>query len=91
MEGGGDEGNGGGLKSSRDTQREETLKMTQFITITATKEREGKNIKKGDAKESKSMYCNTLARLKLVHKISCTNIIRGLKDGVAQSEALYTI
>lgn len=33
--------NGGGLKSSRDAQREETLKMTQFITITATKEREG--------------------------------------------------
>lgn len=31
----------GGLKSSRDAQREETLKMTQFITITATKEREG--------------------------------------------------
>lgn len=33
--------NRGGLKSSRDAQREETLKMTQFITITATKEREG--------------------------------------------------
>lgn len=27
-----------GLKSSRETQREETLRMTQFITITATKE-----------------------------------------------------
>lgn len=26
-----------GLKSSRDAPREETLKMTQFITITATK------------------------------------------------------
>lgn len=30
-----------GLKSSRDAQREETLRMTQFITITATKEWEG--------------------------------------------------
>lgn len=30
-----------GLKSSRDAPREETLKMTQFITITATKGREG--------------------------------------------------
>lgn len=29
------------LKSSRDAQREETLRMTQFITITATKEWEG--------------------------------------------------
>lgn len=29
--------NRGGLKSSWDVQREETLKMTQFITITATK------------------------------------------------------
>lgn len=26
------------MKSSRDAQREETLRMTQFITITATKE-----------------------------------------------------
>lgn len=33
--------NRGGLKSSWDAQREETLKMTQFITITATKEWEG--------------------------------------------------
>lgn len=32
--------NRGGLKSSRDAHREETLKMTQFITITATRERE---------------------------------------------------
>lgn len=32
--------NRGGLKSSWDAHREETLKMTQFITITATKERE---------------------------------------------------
>lgn len=29
-----------GIKSSWDTHRKETLKMTQFITITATKERE---------------------------------------------------
>lgn len=40
-EGGRQGENKGGLKSSRDAQREETLKMTQFITITATKEREG--------------------------------------------------
>lgn len=41
-EGGGrDKGNRGGLKSSWGTEREETLKMTQFITIIATKEREG--------------------------------------------------
>lgn len=33
----------GGLKSSRDAQREETLRMTQFITITATKEWGGGN------------------------------------------------
>lgn len=42
--GGGERGGAGtrenreGLKSSRDAPREETLKMTQFITITATKE-----------------------------------------------------
>lgn len=42
VEGGGETWeNRGGLKSSWDAQREETLKMTQFITITATKEREG--------------------------------------------------
>lgn len=29
------------MKSSRDAPREETLKMTQFITITATKGWEG--------------------------------------------------
>lgn len=34
--------NGGGLKYSRDAQREETLKMTQFITITVTTERQRK-------------------------------------------------
>lgn len=41
--------NRGGLKSSRDAQREETLKMTQFITITATKgggENEGERRKR---------------------------------------------
>lgn len=31
------------MKSSRDAQREETLRMTQFITITATKELEGES------------------------------------------------
>lgn len=31
------------MKSSWDAQREETLRRTQFITITATKEWEGEN------------------------------------------------
>lgn len=55
-----------GLKSSRDAPREETLKMTQFITITATKKGgEGRKMKGRDASEQ-DMYCNTLARLKKV-------------------------
>lgn len=52
--------NRGGLKSSRDAQREETLKMTQFITITATKGLEGGKMKGRDASEQ-DMHCNTLA------------------------------
>lgn len=57
--------NRGGLKSSWDAQREETLKMTQFITITATKKRgreknEGERCKR---EQEYGMYCNTLARL----------------------------
>lgn len=39
----------GGLKSSRDAQREETLRMTQFITITATKEW-GRGVWRGECK-----------------------------------------
>lgn len=47
-----------GLKSSRDAQREETLRMTQFITITATKEWGGVE---GRVQVRAIMYCNTLA------------------------------
>lgn len=58
--------NRGGLKSSLDAQREETLKMTQFITITATKEWEGRKMKGRDASEQDT-YCNTLARMEQVY------------------------
>lgn len=61
MEGGGEtRENRGGLKSSRDAQREETLKMTQFITITATKEREGEKKWRGEMQKERARVCTAI-------------------------------
>lgn len=69
----------GGLKSSRDAQREETLRMTQFITITATK-----GLAWGDGGESVSARHYVLQYIsnsgESVLKV-LTNLLRSVAEG----------
>lgn len=69
----------GGLKFSRDAQREETLRMTQFITITATKEWEGEN--GGESESARHYVLQYISNSGVSVLKVLTNLLRSVVEG----------
>lgn len=67
------------MKSSRDAQREETLRMTQFITITATKEWEGEN--GGESASARHYVLQYISNSRVSVLKVLTNLLRSVVEG----------